>query len=71
LVLPDDNSEWLQINEKLGGLTIGGKAYWYFPSNNETAEIDITSKLISFSTKNQVSLDTFKKLFSFNFLKSI
>lgn len=70
-MLPKENSEWLQVNEQLGGLTIGGKAYWYFPTNNETAEIDITSKLISFSIKNQVSLNTFKKLFSFNFLKSI
>ena len=26
LVLPDNDSKWLQIDKKLGGLTIGGKA---------------------------------------------
>lgn len=71
LVLPNDETNWLTLNTKIGGLTIGGKAFWYLPSETDTASLDITQKTISISSKNQVSLDTFKQLFKTGFLKIV
>jgi len=71
LVLPNDKKRWLSLDAQNGGLTIGGKAYWYLPSEKDKASLNTTQKTISISTKNQVSLNTFKQLFKTGFLKIV
>lgn len=71
LVLPNEKSKWLSLDLEKGGLTIGGKAYWYLPEDGNTATLNMTQKTISISTENQVSLNTFKQLFKTGFLKVI
>lgn len=63
LILPSDESKWLNLNVADGGLTIGGKAYWYMPPENTVPTLDKSYKTISISKENQVILGTINQLF--------
>lgn len=71
LILPEDKTKWLSIDLENGGITIGGKAFWYLPQEGALAKVDMTQKTISISEENQVSLNTFKQLFKTGFLKIV
>lgn len=71
LVLPIDETEWLNLNFNEGGLTIGGKAYWYIPPDLPKATLEKTSYTISILKENQLNLDSISELFKFIFKDTI
>lgn len=67
LVLPKNESLWLQLNFSEGGLTIGGKAYWYMTPDLPKATLEKSAYTISISKENQLNLGSISELFEFIF----
>ncbi|MFK7981492.1 MAG: hypothetical protein AB8G86_16020, partial [Saprospiraceae bacterium] len=68
LVLPIDKEKWLDLNLSDGGLTMGGKAYWYLPPDNSNFSLDKSAYTISIFNKNQLNLGSIQTLFQ-NFIQ--
>lgn len=71
LVLPKDESSWLKLNYSEGGLTIGGKAYWYIPPDLPKATLEKSTYTISISKENQLNLGSISELFKFIFKDNV
>ena len=67
LVLPKDETAWLKLNFLEGGLTIGGKAYWYITPDLPKATLEKSAYTISISKENQLNLGSISQLFEFIF----
>ena len=63
LVLPVDEKKWLELNLSGGGLTMGGKAYWYLLPDNSNFSLDKSAYTISIFDKNQLNLGSIQTLF--------
>lgn len=67
LVLPIDDKKWLELNFENGGLTIGGKAYWYLPPDLPKASLEKSAYTISIFKENQLNLGSISELFEIIF----
>lgn len=60
--LPENNLDWLQLDDK--GMFLGGSAFWYYPPEESEISTNIGTQRIKIPLGNRVNFDFFDNVFN-------